>query len=370
MYSNTKMTMIIRVLSVLVLLHFGFHAHGQPMFRNTKTVDPTSNTVDFPTIQEAINSINGNMNERWTVLIYSGTYPEHVLLDVNHKNIDLVGIDGEAVIINPPNDSDTGITIIGNGVRNNSIRNLTIITNNAGTSEHGIEILKQGTGAAPTDINIENVTITTSAASSHGIMIGDTASNISIKDTTIATAAGDGINCVTDSSNITVENVGVTCHDRNSVGMNFAAQVDDVTIINPDITMTLGDGIVIGDTTQVASVVDRFILQGGVIRISGDEQMNPVQDFTAVKFQHNADDLLLAGTRILCSGSKSRCFNALVPITNINFNDLFIRMTGCDAKAIAFQSGSNTSPIGSSNATLNGVVIRSLMMNAPLFINP
>ncbi len=77
-------------------------AWAQQTFWRTLVVDQTGNW-DHTTIQDAINNqrIGDDPEERWTILIFSGTYVESVSLHGRKENVDLVGIDPDAVIIAP-----------------------------------------------------------------------------------------------------------------------------------------------------------------------------------------------------------------------------------------------------------------------------
>jgi hypothetical protein len=119
------------------------------------------------------------------VLVNAGVYAEAVTLGATKANIDLVGIDRDSVVIRPPADTNA-ITIEGVGVRNNSIRNLRLETDDDDTNEgDGIVIRKSGAGADPSDIVIDNVTIILSGCVSDSIDVRDPASAIEVLGVTV-----------------------------------------------------------------------------------------------------------------------------------------------------------------------------------------
>jgi len=135
-------------------------------FTRTLVVDPSSSDADYASIGAAISALSAP-SERWTILIYGGTYEEEVALDgASTANIDLIGVGGVTIV---PDSGYPGITITGGteSARNNTIRNLRIVSSSA----HGVEIVK-GTGQvdhAPTSVTIEDVTIRTSGSGASGI---------------------------------------------------------------------------------------------------------------------------------------------------------------------------------------------------------
>ena len=132
---------------------------AQPDFEYTVIVDPlATSSANYNTIQGAINDgIPDDPTVRYTVLIYAGVYEEEITLGNQRENVDLVGVDPDAVIIKPPL-GDNGVVISGFGARNNTIRNLTIeIPDNTGTGDDldGILITKPGSGSDPSGVTIE-----------------------------------------------------------------------------------------------------------------------------------------------------------------------------------------------------------------------
>lgn len=200
-------------------------ARGQHDFTFTKTVDP-SRRADFTTIQGAIDSITP-LADRWTVLIYAGEYDEAVTLDEDDENIDLVGIDRGAVIIN--------VTAAGSGIkitsgtetsRNNRIANLTIKTSNG----HGIEIVKPQGAQTPKDIVIEGVTILADGTDQDGINASD-ADTVRIANCAIDSDDDDGI-IVGD--NFTIVDTIVTAGAANALGV-WAHDTTGLNITNCNI---------------------------------------------------------------------------------------------------------------------------------------
>lgn len=175
-------------------------ASAQHDWQRTVTVDPTQGAADHQTIQAAIDDykIGDDPDERYTVLIYAGTYTidsvaKLVELGDTKENVDLVGIDREAVIIDvtigDAQNPRSGIKIESGGEtsRNNRMANLTIKT----TYGHGIEIVKGGT-PVPKNITIEGVTIDASGAGKEGITGAD-AENVRVSDCEVKTDAGHGL---------------------------------------------------------------------------------------------------------------------------------------------------------------------------------
>lgn len=146
----------------------------------TKTVDPTQGAADFQTISGAVGDID-DPDEKWTVLVFAGTCVENVTLGPDKQNIDIVGVDPDAVIIAPPAGSDA-ITIQGDGQRNNTIRNLTIIT--AG-GRSGIVIRQQTSNGNPGAVAIDGVRIRATSGASTGVRIEAAADDVQITNCAI-----------------------------------------------------------------------------------------------------------------------------------------------------------------------------------------
>jgi len=221
--SSVFSTFLAAVIGFLALTSKG---HAQTL-QFTKTVDPSGN-ANHTTIQEAINAI-GATDDRWTVLIYAGVYAENVTLDANDKNIDLVGVDRDAVIIRPTSNGN-GITITSGSEtsRHNSIRNLTIDTTASTNGGHGIEIIKGGT-PVPKDISIEGVTIRAGGADKKGLE-GGAADTVRIVDCDFHAAAG----------------VGVECGDRFSI-INSTIGTDKASRTEPALNILRKTGVIISN---------------------------------------------------------------------------------------------------------------------------
>ena len=104
-----------------------------PNLKDTLIVDPQNDPDDanFATIQDAIASFGPlDVSVKKTILIYSGTYQitSRLALGGNRENVDLVGVDRDAVIIEATNVDAIVITSGLESSRKNSIRNLTIKT--------------------------------------------------------------------------------------------------------------------------------------------------------------------------------------------------------------------------------------------------
>lgn len=157
-------------------------AHAQHSFSRTLTVDPSGN-ADYTTIQAAVNAIvPASPAIQQTILIYPGTYTEAVTLGSARDHVDLVGMDRDAVIVMAPSDSDA-ITIQGNGLRSNSIRDLTIRTDDDTAGEgRGIVIKENSTDGNPSAIFIAGVRIECDGDNSPAIDFEDACSDIDIRD--------------------------------------------------------------------------------------------------------------------------------------------------------------------------------------------
>ena len=169
---------------------------AQHALQRTLTVDPSGN-ADFTTIQAAIDSprIGSDPSTRFTVLIYPGTYGESLTLDGTKENVDLVGVDRDAVVIAPPSGNGLTITSGTEAARHNTIGNLTIRT----TDGHGIEIRK-GTGPGdqtPAEIVIEDCTIEADGVGRHGIS-GQTSKGVSVYRADISASQSFGITTGSD----------------------------------------------------------------------------------------------------------------------------------------------------------------------------
>lgn len=161
---------------------------AQHNFRNTKTVDPSGH-ADWSTITSAISDIDANPSVKWTVFIYAGTYTEEVILDDTKENVDLVGVDRDSVIIQAPANKDA-VTIKGTGARNNSIRNLTIITNDSSQNEgRGIVITRPGPSGTLNNVVIDDVRIQTRGDYSDGINVKYLTGGLTISNCVIETQA-------------------------------------------------------------------------------------------------------------------------------------------------------------------------------------
>ncbi|MCH8275098.1 MAG: right-handed parallel beta-helix repeat-containing protein [Armatimonadetes bacterium] len=145
--------------AIIAALSVAGAAHAQTDLFRTKVVDKTGNPTitDFATIQEAVDDVPITPGERWTILIYPGTYDEELALPLG-KEIDLVGVDREAVIIAPLNTIQSA-AILCSG--KNSIRNLTLRPSN----NNGIRLVS--------DCEVKNVTVDVSSGTARdGIILG------------------------------------------------------------------------------------------------------------------------------------------------------------------------------------------------------
>lgn len=173
-----------------------------------------SGDADFDSIQGAIDSLSVSPTVRTTILIYTGTYTEDVVLDSDAGNVDLVGIDPIGVVIEPPANTDA-VTIKGVGARNNSVQNLTIRTEDDTLGEgRGIVIAKDGTGDDPSAIQIIGVRIETAGDSSAAIDMEDACSDIQISNVYIRNT-GDFSPAIDGElgTDVMVTGCDFSCHD-------------------------------------------------------------------------------------------------------------------------------------------------------------
>jgi len=161
---------------VLVVMSTIGSAVAQHNWARTITVDPMQGAADHQTIAAAINDnrIGNDPSDRYTVLIYAGEYAENVALGRSKENVDLVGIDPDAVIIKPSSGDGITITAGGEAARNNSkaagsdkqgisapeVQELRVANTKIKTANgHGIEIVKPTGGSAPKYILLHDLTI-------------------------------------------------------------------------------------------------------------------------------------------------------------------------------------------------------------------
>jgi len=210
----------------------------EPDFANTLIVDPNgSPSANHMTIQAAINAF-GSSTTKKTVLIYAGTYNDVVTLDDTKENIDLIGIDRDAVTI-APTSTGHGIEITSGTEtsRNNSIRNLTIKT----TDGAGIKITKGGGGGdqAPADIILENVTISADGTASRGIN-GPDSDRVQVINCHVTT--DDGVGIFVDENWI-IRDTTVNSFGTAKDGIGGTSGGDSAQIINCKIDADNGEGI-------------------------------------------------------------------------------------------------------------------------------
>lgn len=153
-------------------------ARGQLDFQRTVVVDPKGGgSGNYTTIQSAINAIpQGLPSVRWTVLIMAGVYGESVTLGSGKNDIDLVGVDRDAVVIKAPENGDA-LTITSSG--NNTIRNLTLIGDDPDQSQ-GRGIVIGGGGSTPAGVRLEDLLIRTEQSYGDAIKAESGASGIDV----------------------------------------------------------------------------------------------------------------------------------------------------------------------------------------------
>ncbi len=265
-------------LFVGLLLPFG-SAFGQHNLKRTITVDPTLGAADHQTIQAAINDpkIGFDPGVRYTVLIFAGTYTENVTLGGLKENVDLVGIDREAVIIKPSSGNGILITSGTETSRNNRIANLTIIT----TTGHGIEIVKGGT-PAPKDITIEGVTIQANGFANglpeDGIYASEV-QNLRIADVDITTHYGHGIQLAMPEEGkapkdiaIQLATIKVGGSAKNAIWGPYA---QDVRIVGSYFELIDGEPFAPGRNWVVASTFTRIGRESPTIEVSLSSETAP-----------------------------------------------------------------------------------------------
>ena len=262
---------------------------AQPDYDRTIIVDASASSTyrNATTIAGGIALVPTNPGERWTVLIYAGTYEEEVTLDDEKENVDLVGVDPDAVIIKPPL-GDNGVIISGFGARNNTIRNLKILIRDstpAPSDLDGILITKPGSGDDPSRITIDNVKIELQADGSRAIRAGVPVSDIDISGVTIdcTASAGSGIVFDDDATAVHVSSAVVTTAGDDGPGVHFAGRAVDPSIIDCSIETTGDDSIGVWFTadTTASAPNSNLVIEGLAFRSTGvDAHGVEIDDYT------------------------------------------------------------------------------------------
>jgi len=275
---------------IVLLVLFGAIPAPAQTFDYTLVVDQSGNW-DYTTIQDAINSnrIGNDPSDRWTILIYAGEYAENVALGERKENVDLVGIDPDAVIIKPSSGDGITITAGGEAARNNSIRNLTIKT----TSGHGIKIVRGGEDGdqEPKNIIIEGVTIEAAGSDKQGISASEV-QELRVANTKIKTANGHGIEIVKPDggsapTGITITGVTIRADGAGKMGLSLKS-VERVTVENSHISSEEETGVYLyGDPRDVT-------VRGCEIRAG----------WYGMRIQRG-DHILLSGCHIVADNSDS-----------------------------------------------------------------
>ncbi len=326
--------------------------HGQHAFERTKTVDlktvgdPPEPVADFDNIQDAIGACTED-GDKWTVLIYPGEYEltEPLTLDGADENIDLVGIDREAVIISVTGTDKHGIVITSGTetARNNSIRNLTIKTTNG----HGIEIVKGGT-PVPENITIEGVTIEANGEGKHGIE-GSAADTVRITDCKIAadghgasgirvghnfeiigsivsaagTSPGGAPSAVgvrgTGKDGVRIRNCKIT---GSSMALNMQGQPEDLQVYGCEL-LAGGVGVTLWNGDNVVFEACHIVVEGN----SGTTRGVFVDHFGPL-----AGDITFVGCRIEATGAGTQGTIGAWTNTDQNASGQ-LRLVGCDISA-------------------------------------
>ena len=303
-------------------------ASAQHDWERTVTVDPKQGAADHQTIQAAINDnkIGDDPSERYTVLIYAGTYTEAVTLPDTKENVDLVGVDRDAVIIKAPADGD-GITIQGDGARNNTIRNLTIITDDDDEDQgRGIVIKEQTTGGTPTGVKIVDVTIKCEGENSDGVHIEDRAEDIEIRGVRITTSEPashavvvSGGTTQNPSKNIRIldsrigTNGGVTGHGGSaSDGLHVDDPAEDIEIRNTFIRL---DGL--GGAVGLDANVSDIDLEKVTVRSTA--QAGGMYAASSTRLRMTNCDVLQHDGHGIVVGTDTRISNSSIIIVDSSF---------------------------------------------------
>jgi hypothetical protein len=248
---------------------------AQQGYQQTKSVDKSGN-ADATSIGAALTAIGDDPEDRWTVLIYAGTYQESVALGAGQENIDLIGVDPGAVIIAPSSGNGVTITTGDETARNNSIRNLTIQT----TSGHGIEIIRGSVPGdnAPKNITIEGVTISAAGSDKHGITAPEVV-NLGISNCRIASAGGHGVSLVKPAEGSAPTSITITACAIGSSAPNahavFGNSFVGMGIVGSQLTSTQHDGAVFAGTPS-----DLVIRGCSVTAVGRGLVVTPVVDTT------------------------------------------------------------------------------------------
>jgi len=237
-------------------------ASAQPTFQRTKIVDPNGTpSGNFATIQAAVDDVPDNPADRYTILIYSGLFSINTSISLGdiHENIDLVGVDRDAVIINMVGaDAAIKITSGGEQSRNNSIRNLTI------KSALGPGIVVNQGNQVPRNMVFENLTIEASGSGNVGID-STVAEGVTIRNCSISTGvtSGDGHGILPGSSTSIID----TTITPNGSGRHGVLAVDETALTMQGCTITAPSAAVRLEmgSTYGAVTLERCVLTGGSI---------------------------------------------------------------------------------------------------------
>lgn len=245
------------------------------------------------------------------------------MLDDTRENVDLVGADRDAVIISAPprvsspaTDPKDAITINGNGARNNSIRNLTIIVNNDGAAstspptKYGVAIKKFNSGGAdPSNISISDVLIKNGwdpinekeSASVTGIGVVDSTNDIDARRVFLRTTRkGSPAVAGANSTRLTIANCDFRMFDGQAVNVGTNTTITDSYIeVNKDYGSN--DGANVSDDTAAV------LLSGkSGLRVSNCK----------LRARYSGLSLSGGGTDLLVTGTEMRGSHYGVRITN------------------------------------------------------
>ncbi|MCC7390462.1 MAG: hypothetical protein IT431_17045 [Phycisphaerales bacterium] len=317
---------------------------AQPDFEFTRVVDPLAmDSANFNTIQGAVEDIPNDPSVRYTVLIYAGVYEEEVTLDVDHSNVDLVGVDPDAVIIKPPL-GDNGVVISGFGARNNTIRNLTILIRDstpAPSDLDGILITKPGSGTDPSGVTIDNVKIRLEADGSRAVRAAVPVSGVVITDATIECIAnaGSGIVFEDTATAVTITGSAIRTTGDDAPAIHFEGRAVEASVTDCTLDTAGDDSIGVwfaGDTSEESA--------NSNLHISGVRFHSTGVDAHGVQIDDYADGVLFERSSLLIENpdpqtNSGTCFRvplsvAQDAVTNVEVLGVVGRGTGHGGGAI------------------------------------
>ena len=231
-------------------------ALGQHAFENTYTVDP-SGAADYTTISAAL-LVAQSSTVQQTILVYAGVYPESISLGLHRENIDIVGIDRDAVIIEPPEGNGVTISAFNTADRRNALRNLTVRTHRG----HGVEIVGNGQ-IRPFNVTLDNIVVTSSGAGNEAVRVTN-ADLIEVRTCELNSEDANSMH-LNDCTKVMVQTTTLAC--RRSWCVHAHGNSSDVSILNCSIASEwIGVRLLSGE---------RIRLQDCVIAVDNSTAANP-----------------------------------------------------------------------------------------------